>query len=148
MSETNGLKELYESDRQLYHGYVDESRLSRKEISRASLESLTVAVERRRRKGVSQRMRDVSLTNGEIARAIRRYAWMLGVPKEPADLSADQRLLAAILRYEGRVLDEQRKQTQYLKSIDRVVLFGGLLLLLAILFAVCNWLGIAGAFLH
>jgi hypothetical protein len=54
---------------------------------------------------------------------------------QEARLSGDSQVLNAIL-------DEQRKQTKYLKSIHFVVQVLGLLLLLAIAGMICNLIGL------
>jgi len=133
-------EEKVPTDRQLYYGYVDGSQLTWMDVCWSSLGSLTKFVEGRRGKHVPEALRDVSLTNREIAEAIRRHAWRRGVPKEPSELSTDERLLAGIFRAQERLFEQQEEQTHYLRSINHAATLWFVLTVLGILAVACYWL--------
>jgi hypothetical protein len=119
------------TDDELYRAFVD-TRVSRSRIASMSLDSATRMVEYRRKKKVSPEMRNLPISDREIAQAVLDYACAVQ-PKAMVETMTEQQLLCAILDWQSRLLSEQERQTQLLRGINTVVQIWGVLLILSII---------------
>ena len=116
----------------LFYGYVQEG-VTKERVASMSLQSVTKMVTHRRKKKVSALMRDVPLSDAEIAQAMHSFARGTEDPRDRADMTEDQRLLLSLVNMQYDLLREQQAQTRHLKSMNTVIQLWGVLLILGII---------------